>query len=176
VATIVKRGPRQWQAKVRRRGYRQLSKTFSTKARAERWATMVESKMEQRTFVDSSASESTTFDELCARYDSGILRKQKSIHEAPFRLRRLRAEFGVYRLAAILPPIVARYRDSRLSICRRSEFETTDAMRRVSPASERHCNLAEQTATRSARGCRYFRMTSVDQRFNPRLLTTSIGT
>ena len=70
MATITKRGPKQWQAKVRKKGYKPISRTFATKARAERWAVGVESDMENRVFVDSSLADSTTFDEIGERFHS----------------------------------------------------------------------------------------------------------
>ena len=38
MATIVHRGSHQWQARVRRKGYPPVMKTFETKAEAKRWA------------------------------------------------------------------------------------------------------------------------------------------
>ena len=49
MATITKRGDRQWQAKVRRRGH-VASATFETKARAEAWARDVEAEIDAGRF------------------------------------------------------------------------------------------------------------------------------
>jgi len=43
MATLIKRGDAQWQAKVRKKGYPVQSKTFKAKARAAQWARTVES-------------------------------------------------------------------------------------------------------------------------------------
>jgi len=43
MATFRKRGPYQWEAQIRRRGYPAQSKTFETKTEAEAWANMIES-------------------------------------------------------------------------------------------------------------------------------------
>ena len=114
MATIIKRGPRQWQAKVRKKGYRTISRTFTTKARAERWARSTEAEMEARIFVDSSSADRTTFDGLAERYLADVRAKQKSMQEAAYRLKRLQAEFGRFALTAISASTVCRFRDQRL--------------------------------------------------------------
>ena len=45
MATLRKRGPYQWEAQIRRRGWPAQSKTFESKAEAEAWAQMIESEM-----------------------------------------------------------------------------------------------------------------------------------
>ena len=47
MATVTKRGPLQWKARIRRRGYPDTSKTFETKASAEAWARQIESVMDR---------------------------------------------------------------------------------------------------------------------------------
>ena len=47
MATLTKRKDGQWQAKIRRRGYPMVSKTFGTKAKAERWARIIEKEMDE---------------------------------------------------------------------------------------------------------------------------------
>ncbi|MFP3889969.1 MAG: hypothetical protein ACLFVM_06700 [Ralstonia sp.] len=61
MATFTKRGDLQWQAKIRRKGYPDQSKTFSTRADAEKWARSVELEMDRGRFVSSSEAERTTF-------------------------------------------------------------------------------------------------------------------
>ena len=51
MATIIHRGSHQWQARVRRKGYPPVMKTFETKAEAKRWARLVESEMDHGAFV-----------------------------------------------------------------------------------------------------------------------------
>ena len=50
MATITKRDNGKWQAKCRRKGFRSQSKTFRTKADAERWAREVELAMDKSIF------------------------------------------------------------------------------------------------------------------------------
>jgi len=116
VATITKRGHQQWQAKIRKKGYKPVSKTFRTKARAERWARGIETEMESRVFQDRGKSDSTCFWELADRYLEEVLLKQRSINEAPYRLATLRAEFERQALSSILSRDVSAFRDKRLAI------------------------------------------------------------
>ncbi len=60
MATIQKRGPYQWRALVRRRGYPVQSNTFDTKREAEAWAAIVESEMARSVFVGRSLAEKIT--------------------------------------------------------------------------------------------------------------------
>jgi hypothetical protein len=68
VATFRKRGPYQWQAQIRKRGYPLQTKTFDTKAAAETWVRATEYEMDQGLFVSRAEAESTTLGELLQRY------------------------------------------------------------------------------------------------------------
>lgn len=70
MATINQRGPYQWRAKVRRKGYPVQSKTFDTKREAEAWGSIMESEMARSVFVDRSLSEKTTLAEVIDSYMS----------------------------------------------------------------------------------------------------------
>lgn len=66
--TIRERGKNQYQAIIRRRGFPQQTKTFSSKRAAEEWVTLVESEMLRGVFFDRSEAERTTLGELLDRY------------------------------------------------------------------------------------------------------------
>jgi integrase len=68
VATITSRGPLQWRARIRRRGYPVVSKTFETKADAEAWARQIESEMDRRVFISRAEAEQYTLSECLDRY------------------------------------------------------------------------------------------------------------
>lgn len=68
MATITNRGPLQWRARVRRRGYPIISKTFETKADAEAWARQMESEMDRGVFVSRAEAEQYTLSECLDRY------------------------------------------------------------------------------------------------------------
>lgn len=72
MASIRKRGPYQWEAQIRRRGYPAQSKTFNTKAEAEAWANMIESEMARGVWVSRSEAEATTLYDALERYEVEI--------------------------------------------------------------------------------------------------------
>ena len=54
--------------KIRRRGYPTETRTFETKAAAERYAREIESEMDRGVFVSRTEAENTTLSELLNRY------------------------------------------------------------------------------------------------------------
>ncbi len=72
MATFRKRGPYQWEAQIRRRGYPAQSKTFETKAEAEAWAKMIESEMSRGVWISRSEAEATTLYEALMRYEEEV--------------------------------------------------------------------------------------------------------
>lgn len=94
MATIQNRGPYQWQAKVRRKGYPSQSKTFESEREAKAWVAVIESEMVRSVFVDRSMGEKTTFKEVIESYientasshkggSSEILRLNKFMRDYP---------------------------------------------------------------------------------------------
>jgi len=68
MANVVKRGERQWQARVRRKGY-SVTETFETKARADAWARQVEADIDAARFQPKSLeAERVTLHEALERY------------------------------------------------------------------------------------------------------------
>ena len=78
MASISKRGNQQWQAKIRKKGYPVMSKTFDTKREAEAWAAITESEMTRDVFVDRSKSETTTLEDVINPYIREEAPKHKS--------------------------------------------------------------------------------------------------
>ena len=78
MATYSKRGPYQWQTKIRRKGHPVQTKTFNTRAEAEAWASTVESEMARGVFVSRKEAESTTLTEALDRYEQEISPRKKS--------------------------------------------------------------------------------------------------
>jgi len=73
MAAIRKRGDLQWEARIRKRGYPTTSKTFETKADAEKWARQIESEMDRGIFISRTEAESTTLYEALERYKQEYL-------------------------------------------------------------------------------------------------------
>jgi integrase len=114
MATIRQRSTGSWQAQVRRRGIVPVSKTFATKADAERWSRLVESEIDRGVFVDRSEAERTSFATLIDRYAAHVTPAKRSARQEALRLKLLRAHFGRYSAAAIRSRHVADFRDARL--------------------------------------------------------------
>ncbi len=68
MATFTNRGDLQWRVQIRRKGYPTTSKTFESKADAQKWARQVESEMDRGVFVSRTEAESTSLKEAIERY------------------------------------------------------------------------------------------------------------
>ena len=68
MATLTKRIDKYWQAKVRKKGFPTVSKTFPTKAAAQKWAREVECEMDKGSYVSLSVAETTTLNSILERY------------------------------------------------------------------------------------------------------------
>lgn len=116
MASIRKKGDLQWHAQIRRKGHPHQTKTFSTRADAERWAKIIESEMERGVFVSRSESEATSVGELLSRYEQEILPSKRGRSSDKSRLKTLSAAFGGYKLASLTSTQVAKFRDARLEV------------------------------------------------------------
>ena len=77
MATFRKRGPYQWEAQVRRKGYPAQSKTFNTKAEAEAWSKVIESEMTRGIWVSRAEAEATSLYEALCRYETEVVPHKK---------------------------------------------------------------------------------------------------
>ena len=77
MATIANRGPYQFQATIRRKGYPTQSKTFESRREAEAWATIIESEMVRGTFIPRAEAERTTRGAALERYGNEITPTKK---------------------------------------------------------------------------------------------------
>jgi hypothetical protein len=68
MATITERGDYQFQAIIRRKGYPSQTKTFESRADAERWVREVEAKMDTGYFQDRREVEQTTLHQALQKY------------------------------------------------------------------------------------------------------------
>ena len=90
MADIRKRGPYQWQVRVRRKGYPSQSKTFNTKSEAETWARQIESEMDRGLFVSRKEAENTTLSEALDRYAQEVSTKKKGAYQESRRIENLK--------------------------------------------------------------------------------------
>lgn len=68
MATIQKRGPRQWRVLIRRQGHPVQTRTFDTRVDAETWARSIESEMDRGVFISRKEAETTTLAEALERF------------------------------------------------------------------------------------------------------------
>ena len=68
MAYIRKRGALQWEARIRKKGMPQVSKTFESKSDAEKWAREIETEMDKGVFTSRNEAEGTTLREALDRY------------------------------------------------------------------------------------------------------------
>ena len=84
MAVIRNRGDFQYQAIVRRRGYEEQTRTFTTKKEAQSWAINVESEMVRAVFVSRVEAERTMLCEVIERYILEVCPKHKGATLKPF--------------------------------------------------------------------------------------------
>lgn len=115
MASITKRGPYQYQAIIRRKGYDTQTKTFETRDAAEAWAGGVESKMYDGQFRDPKAMATTTLAMALERYMKEVTpRKRGAAIERNLIKRLLRHPLARRPMSTLLSVDFSRYRDERL--------------------------------------------------------------
>ena len=76
-----------WQGRIRRRGYPDITKTFETKADAEKWARALESEIDKGQFFNVSEAQRTTLGDVIARYLVEVTPTMKGASEDTIRLK-----------------------------------------------------------------------------------------
>ncbi len=115
MATFRKRGPYQWQAQVRKKGHFSQTKTFETRAAAEKWAREIEYEMDRGIFVSRTEAESTSLRELLERYREEVTPLKKGALPEAARIDALLRHTLAARIVASIRGVdIARYRDERL--------------------------------------------------------------
>ena len=115
MASIIKRGPYQWQVKIRKMGWPKQTKTFETHEDAARWARKIESEMDDGIFVSRKEAEKTTLDEALDRYRSEKTPHKKGAAQESNRIDHFkRSDLASRFLSTIRSTDIAKYRDQRL--------------------------------------------------------------
>ena len=105
-----------WQARVRRLGHPDETRSFLTHLEAERWARSIESEMDQGGYNSPAGAQKTTLCALIKRYMAEVLPSMKGAHEDSIRLRAIcRRPICKNSIAALTPAKIAAYRDLRLT-------------------------------------------------------------
>lgn len=114
MASIRSHGGR-WQARVRRKGYPEASRSFPTRKAAEYWARHVEAELDRGTFAHATETRELTLGELVDRYITEVLPALKGAAEDMIRLGALqRRAICAYALVNLTPARLAQFRDERL--------------------------------------------------------------
>ncbi|MCK9296192.1 MAG: site-specific integrase [Desulfobulbaceae bacterium] len=115
MATIRKRGPYQWEVRIRKKGQPVQCKTFEVKKDAEDWAREIESEMSRGVFVSRREAENTTLAEALDRYSREITPQKKGFQQEQSRIEAWKRHPLSQRYLATLRGVdFARYRDDRL--------------------------------------------------------------
>ncbi|MDP3457047.1 site-specific integrase [Methyloversatilis sp.] len=113
MASIIKRGPHQFQVQIRRKGYKLKQRTFETHKDAKDWALVVESEMRRGVFVDRSEAERTTLGEALQRYASEHADEKRRLSEKSRINTLMGSDLALRSLASLRAVDFAKYRDER---------------------------------------------------------------
>ena len=111
MATIRKRGSR-YNVQIRKEGYPSITKTFTHRSVAKKWASSIEADMERHLYTE--VPDQTTVEELLKRYQRQILPSHKGHRVERYRLGTLKRRLGSIRLIHLTSKEIASYRDIRL--------------------------------------------------------------
>lgn len=104
-----------WQARVIRDGYPDQTKTFESKADAEKWARALESAIDKGQFVSTSEAHQTTLRDVIERYVLEVTPTMKGAAPDTIRLKAImRKPIAKWSLANLSASRMAAYRDDRL--------------------------------------------------------------
>jgi hypothetical protein len=114
MATLRQRKER-WQARVQRRGFENITKSFILKSDAIQWARSVEIEIDRGTFLNNHLARKTSFAEIIQRYVKEVAPQLKSFYGDTYRLAKLaKHPIAQYKMAELTSARIAIYRDERL--------------------------------------------------------------
>ncbi|MEO1894753.1 MAG: tyrosine-type recombinase/integrase, partial [Methylococcales bacterium] len=104
-----------WNAQVRRSGKNDISKTFTLKTDAIKWAIEIEVKLETETYTDYKLATTTRLSELLTRYNEEVVPTLKGKHQDSSRIKNIiNNDLGNQLIADLTSLLLAKYRDNRL--------------------------------------------------------------
>ena len=104
-----------WQARVRRKGNPDITKTFVTRQDAERWARAAEVDLDRGSYVNTGEAQSTTLAGLIDRYINEVLPSKRGAKDDCIRLSAMkRHSVSKLSLTKLTPEAIGKYRDERL--------------------------------------------------------------
>ena len=72
MASFYKRGGYQWEARIRRRGYPTIGRTFESKSEAQIWAIQTEAEMQRGSFIVRNPAEDLSMRDLIERFTNEV--------------------------------------------------------------------------------------------------------
>lgn len=115
MASITRRGPYQFQAIIRRKGYPSQTRTFETRTDAEVWSRSVESKIDHGQFRDLRPLDKLTLDDLLRRYLTEVTPNKRGAVQESNRIKKLlKHPVALRSLSTLRASDFAAYRNERL--------------------------------------------------------------
>lgn len=104
-----------WQARVRRSGQPDVTKTFFIRTDAEKWARSIEIQIDRGSYINASYAQKTLFKDLIQQYLKEVTPTLRSGTEDTYRLKKMmRNPISQLNLIELTPNKIASYRDERL--------------------------------------------------------------
>jgi integrase len=112
----IKRRQSGYQAQVRRKGFPQVSKMFSSLKDAEAWSRQIESEMDRGVFQDRTEADRNTLGDIFQRYMQEVSPLKKSGVAEANRIRRFLRDDPIckYKATALSGKLLSEWRDKRL--------------------------------------------------------------
>lgn len=106
-----------WQARVQRKGQKDLAKSFINKLDAEKWARSIEIEIDRGTFINTDFAQKTLFKEILQKYLDDAVPNMRSADNQAIRVRKLmKHPIAEVNMAQLSPKHIADYRDERLKV------------------------------------------------------------
>jgi len=147
MGTIQKRPNGSYSAKIRRRGYPALSRTFLTKKDAERWLIETEAAISRACFVDTTVARKMLLREALGRYANEVSPTKRGAAEERLRLAKMQNDpIASYTLFTLKPSHIAQWRDRRLkTVCGSTVNRELTLLRHVIEVARTDWDVALQT-------------------------------
>jgi hypothetical protein len=110
MATFTKRPNGKWQAKIRKKGYKTLSNTFSRKSDAITWSKEKELEMERGSFESTAKAERVLLCELLDQFWDEVVSKYKSASGFKYKINFLKKVLGHIHLIDLSVDVVREFK------------------------------------------------------------------
>lgn len=111
--TVKSRSGFAWRAQIRRKGYPPETKCFDSRADAKKWATVIESQMDQLKYIPIGDAENTTFKDALERYLIEVTPSKKGSQPEAARIKQLQSmKISDFSLTSLRSSNIAKLRDA----------------------------------------------------------------